>query len=169
MSIVWKEDVRRWHPNQAWIWEAAGFGVFDPGINALSILTEILPGPFLVRSARLVEPANRATPIAAVLAMTGAGGYPVAVELDWRQEGPQTWDITVETDGGRLALGSGGAELRIDGVERTRAPEREYPEIYRRFAGLLRARESDVDARPLRIVADAFLIGARETTDAFYD
>ena len=75
----------------------------------------------------------------------------------------------METDGGRLALGSGGAELRIDGDERTRAPEREYPEIYRRFAGLLRARESDVDSRPLRIVADAFLIGARETTDAFYD
>ena len=31
-------------PNQAWIWQAGGFGVFDPGINALSILTEILPG-----------------------------------------------------------------------------------------------------------------------------
>src|SRR4051812_38748296 len=38
VSIVWKEDVRRWHPGQAWIWEPAGFGVFDPGINALSIL-----------------------------------------------------------------------------------------------------------------------------------
>jgi len=46
---------------------------------------------------------------------------------------------------------------------------RKLVEIYRRFAGLLRARESDVDSRPLRIVADAFLIGARETTDAFYD
>ena len=42
--ISWKEDVRRWHPGQAWIWQPAGFGVFDPGINALSILTEILPG-----------------------------------------------------------------------------------------------------------------------------
>ncbi len=37
-----KEDVRRWHPGQDWIWEAGGFGVFDPGINALSILTEVL-------------------------------------------------------------------------------------------------------------------------------
>ena len=112
-AIVWKEDVRRWHPNQAWIWEPGGFGVFDPGINALSILTEILPGPFLVEAARLVEPENRATPIAAELAMTGGGGYPVTVELDWRQEGPQTWDIAVETDGGRLELGQGGAALRI--------------------------------------------------------
>ena len=46
--IAWKEDVRRWHPGQAWIWQPGGFGVFDPGINALSILTEILPGPFLL-------------------------------------------------------------------------------------------------------------------------
>ena len=44
-EIVWKEDVRHWHPGQAWIWEPGGLGVFDPGINALSILTEILPAP----------------------------------------------------------------------------------------------------------------------------
>ena len=42
-AIDWKEDVRRWHPNQDWIWRAGGFGVFDPGINALSIATHILP------------------------------------------------------------------------------------------------------------------------------
>ena len=40
-AIIWKEDVRRWHPGQAWIWEPGGFGVFDPGINALSIATHI--------------------------------------------------------------------------------------------------------------------------------
>ena len=41
--IIWKEDVHHWHPGQRWIWEPGGFGVFDPGINALSVLTEILP------------------------------------------------------------------------------------------------------------------------------
>jgi D-galactose 1-dehydrogenase len=45
LEITWKEDVRRWHPGQDWIWEPGGLGVFDPGINALSILTEILPYP----------------------------------------------------------------------------------------------------------------------------
>ena len=34
VTIIWKEDVRVWHPGQAWIFEAGGFGVFDPGINA---------------------------------------------------------------------------------------------------------------------------------------
>jgi D-galactose 1-dehydrogenase len=37
VSIIWREDVRVWHPGQAWIWEPGGLGVFDPGINALSI------------------------------------------------------------------------------------------------------------------------------------
>jgi predicted dehydrogenase len=44
VSVSWKEDVRKWHPGQTWIWKAGGLGVFDPGINALSILTRILPG-----------------------------------------------------------------------------------------------------------------------------
>jgi predicted dehydrogenase len=167
--ISWKEDVRRWHPGQAWIWEPAGFGVFDPGINALSILTEILPVPFMLREATLSFPENRDTPIAATLAMSGGRGFPVTVDLDWRQEGPQTWDITVETDDGRLELKEGGARMLVDGVETTRGPDREYPNIYRRFAGLLARRESDVDASPLRICADAFLLGRRVVTDPFLD
>ena len=44
VEVTWKEDVRVWHPGQPWIWQEDGFGVFDPGINALSILTAILPG-----------------------------------------------------------------------------------------------------------------------------
>ncbi len=39
ISVTWKEDVRVWHPGQAWIFQPGGLGVFDPGINALSILT----------------------------------------------------------------------------------------------------------------------------------
>jgi predicted dehydrogenase len=168
-AIVWKEDVRRWHPGQAWIWEPAGFGVFDPGINALSILTAILPGAFRVEAARLVYPENRQTPVAAELRLRGAPGYPVAVDLDWLQQGPQTWDIAIETDAGRLTLAQGGAVAAIDGVELVREPEAEYPRLYRRFAALVRSRASDVDASPLRIVADAFLIGRREVGSPFFD
>ena len=88
--------------------------------------------------------------------------------FDWRQERPQSWDIVVEAEVGRLALGAGGS-LAIDGAEVPCGPEREYPGIYRRFAELVRARAIDVDASPLRIVADAFLLGKREPTDPFHD
>lgn len=167
--IVWKEDVRRWHPGQEWIWRPGGFGIFDPGINALSILTEIMPGPFLVERARLSVPANRAMPIAAALRMSAAQGVPVTAEFDWRHEGPQTWDISVETADGRLDLSRGGTALAIDGAPVASDPEAEYPGLYRRFAALLRARESDVDAAPLRIVADAFMMAEREGVAPFVE
>ena len=65
-TIIWREDVRAWHPGQEWIWRSGGFGVFDPGINALSIATHILPGPIVLDDAELEFPANREAPIAAL-------------------------------------------------------------------------------------------------------
>lgn len=35
VQIDWLENIREWHPGQEWILGAGGFGVFDPGINAL--------------------------------------------------------------------------------------------------------------------------------------
>lgn len=169
ITITWREDVRRWHPNQAWIWQPGGFGVFDPGINALSILTEILPGAIHVNSAELEVPSNAFTPIAARLVMTGRGAIPVTADFDWRQEGPQTWDIEVQAGPERLKLRMGGARLAIDGAEVDVDAEQEYPEIYRRFARLVATRTSDADITPLRIVADACLKGRQTATDPFHD
>ncbi|MFC6490503.1 Gfo/Idh/MocA family protein [Nitratireductor sp. GCM10026969] len=168
-TIVWKEDVRRWHPGQAWIWEPGGAGVFDPGINALSILTEITPQPVHLTAAELEFPQNRHTPIAARLAFIDAAGAPVTADFDWRQTGPQSWDITVETDAGVLALSEGGAKMAIDGVAADHGPEAEYDGIYARFAELLATGASDVDVSPLVHVADAFMLGKRIVTDPFFE
>lgn len=169
ISIVWKEDVRRWHPGQAWIWEPGGFGVFDPGINALSILTEIVPGHLMVQKSTLEFPENKKQPIAASIAMRTVEGAPVTAEFDWRQEGPQTWDITVQTNEGELRLSKGGSELYIKGTEQASGPDREYAGIYERFAHLIRSRQSDTDYQPLRIVADSFLCGERKVVAPFED
>ncbi len=163
--ITWREDVRKWHPGQEWVFEPGGMGVFDPGINALSILTEILPQPIHLTKARLEFPANRQTPIAAQLAFTGN----VTADFDWRQEGPQTWDIIVQTDRGELALRMGGNVLEIDG--KPMAGENsimgEYPALYARMAELVRKGESEVDLAPMVHVADALTLGERVTTAAF--
>ncbi len=118
VRISWKEDVRIWHPGQAWIWQPGGLGVFDPGINALSILTRILPQPLFVTSADLAFPANRAAPIAATLSLSDAKGLPIEAEFDFRQTGPQSWDIHLDTDGGPVTLSSGGARLTAGGRTR---------------------------------------------------
>ncbi|MEX0304004.1 MAG: gfo/Idh/MocA family oxidoreductase, partial [Leisingera sp.] len=28
-TVIWREDVRHWHPGQAWLWQPGGLGVFD--------------------------------------------------------------------------------------------------------------------------------------------
>ncbi|MBR0724573.1 Gfo/Idh/MocA family protein [Bradyrhizobium manausense] len=169
VHINWKEDVRVWHPGQAWIWEPGGLGVFDPGINALSILTRILPRQVFVTAAELAFPANCQSPIAAKLTLTDVDGLPVTAEFDFRQTGPQSWDILVETDGGRMTLSKGGRIMEVDGKVVADAPDEEYRELYRRFVKLAATGASDVDLAPLRLVADAFLLGKRNIVEPFVD
>ena len=168
-DIVWKEDVRRWHPRQQWIWDAGGLGVFDPGINALSIVTQILPNRILLRDANFAVPSNRAAPIAADLHMESVCGAPIRAMFDWREEGPPIWEITVETSEGALKLSEGGARLSIDGRSRDLGPRREYPTLYAHFATLIAQRRSDVDWTPLRLVADTFMRCRRVAAPAFED
>jgi D-galactose 1-dehydrogenase len=165
--VEWKEDVKVWHPGQAWIWEPGGLGVFDAGINALSILTRILPRPFFLTQAELSFPQNRAAPIAADLVFSDDTGLPIRAEFDWRQTGPQTWDISVDTDAGRLTLSSGGSHLVHDGHILVDEKQAEYRGIYRRFVELIANGVSDVDLSPLAHVADAFMLGRRREVDPF--
>jgi len=167
--VEWKEDVKVWHPGQAWIWEPGGFGVFDPGINALAILTRILPRPFFLTEAELSYPGNRAAPIAANLAFSDGTGLPILAEFDWRQTGPQTWDIRVETDAGRLTLSRGGSRLDHDDRTLVHEQQAEYRGIYQRFVELITSRVSDVDLSPLLHVADAFMLGRRRDVEPFIE
>lgn len=168
-EVIWKEDVRYWHPGQRWIWKAGGLGVFDPGINALSVLTEILPEPAMLTGADLEFPENCETPIAARLGMRGASGFPITAVFDWRHTGEQVWDIRVETADGVLTLSDGGARLSVDGAVRAEGPDTEYDRVYARFAELIAEGRRDVDHAPLMLVADAFLLGRRLVVDPFLD
>ncbi len=164
--ITWREDVRKWHPGQDWVFEPGGMGVFDPGINALSILTAILPTPIYLMGAELEFPENRQTPIAARLTFSGN----VTADFDWRQEGPQTWDIEVETDQGALALRMGGNLLEINGkrADGQASITGEYPALYARMAELVRDGGSEVDLSPMVHVADAMTLGRRVVTEPFF-
>ncbi len=164
--ITWREDVRKWHPGQDWVFEPGGMGVFDPGINALSILTHILPQPVHLTAATLTFPENRQTPIAADLTFTGN----VTADFDWRQTGPQTWDIAVETDRGPLVLRMGGNVLELHGkpVAGEASIMGEYPALYARMAELVAAGQSEVDLAPMVHVADALTLGRRIVTDPFH-
>ncbi len=172
VRITWKEDVRRWHPGQTWLWEPGGFGVFDPGMNALSILTKLIPEPIYPRNALLFVPENRSSPIAAEAYLTTDAGLPIVASFDFRQTGPQTWSIDIDTDAGAVKLSGGGGFLTLGDEPVPAEPgslDAEYAALYRRFHELIVRGESDVDMRPLQLVSDIFLVAKQITVESFKD
>ncbi|MCA0432372.1 MAG: Gfo/Idh/MocA family oxidoreductase [Proteobacteria bacterium] len=170
LRVTWKEDVNRWHPGQEWIWQPGGFGVFDPGINALSIVTKILPEPIFVESATIEVPSNSATPIGADIRFKRGDGEQadLSAVFDWRQRGEQIWEMEIATrDGLKLELKKGGSVLLVNGKTVREAPLEEYEMIYAKFARLLKAKKSDVDPSPLQLVSDCFMLGKPVVVDAF--
>jgi D-galactose 1-dehydrogenase len=171
VRIDWRESVRKWHPGQDWVWEPGGFGVCDPGINAMSIFTRIMPFPVFVESARLRFPANRQTPVDVEIVFKSADQPRpfMTAGFNWLEETGEIWTIAIETlKGTSLRLEKGGTVLVVDGETKVQNPSEEYEGIYERFAKLLKKRRSEVDGSPLLLIADAFLLGARENVEEFH-
>ncbi|MFL6735283.1 MAG: Gfo/Idh/MocA family protein [Sphingomicrobium sp.] len=170
MAVRWQEDVHKWHPGQNWIFEPGGFGVFDPGINAFSILTRILPGALFVKSADLRFPSNADCPVAADIEFSSpAADGPMTCALDFLRKEGEDWTIEIETtEGQRIRLEEGGSRLFLDDLEQDLKGIGEYPELYREFVDLIDEGRSNVDVAPLRLVADCFLLAKRSETDPIY-
>ncbi len=54
------------------------------------------------------------------------------------------------------------------GAETIANPSSEYEAIYERFAKLVKRGRSEMDGSPLRLVGDAFFLGARENVEEFH-
>ncbi|MDR3527769.1 MAG: Gfo/Idh/MocA family oxidoreductase [Rhizomicrobium sp.] len=169
-QILWKEDVRQWHPQQAWIWQEGGFGVVDAGINAISILTKILPGAISVKTAHLLVPANCESPIAASVVFGTAAGALINAEFDFRHRGAQVRSIALESGSDTLNLVLDGAKLDRDGTPLSpESQQHEYAVLYRRFAELVGRRESDADKRPLALAIAIFRQAERSIIEPFQE
>ncbi len=167
--VDWREDVRRWHPGQHWLWQPGGMGVFDPGINAFSILTAILPAPLRISWAELDVPENLHTPIAA-RAWLAVGSAALGVSFDFLATSAQAWDIRLDLAcGHRLHLSDGGASLAIDDGPPRTAASAEYAGVYARFAQLLELRASDADAAPMALALEALAVGGVRRVAAFVE
>jgi D-galactose 1-dehydrogenase len=169
--IDWRESVRKWHPGQDWVWEPGGFGVCDPGINALSIFTKVIPFPAFVEKAKLTFPANRQTPVDVEITFKSAQAHKpdLSAGFNWLEESGEIWTIRFTTGAGNeIRLENGGRKLSVNGQLVLEHGDAEYGAMYERFAHLLDAHQSDVDAAPLRLMADVFLLGARENGPDFH-
>ena len=170
MEVRWQEDVHKWHPGQRWIWEPGGFGVFDPGINAFSILTRIFPGNLFVSSADLAFPVNAHAPVSTdITFQSPACDGPITCYFDFLRTEGEDWTIEISTtDGLELRLINGGSALFLDGREQQLERLGEYTSIYREFADLIAKRRSRVDVAPLRLVADCMLHSRRRSAEPIY-
>jgi Predicted dehydrogenases and related proteins len=168
--VVWKEDVRQWHPGQSWIWQDGGFGVLDAGINAISILTRLLPEPLDVDFAHLLVPENCVSPIAASAAFRTRSGAVIDAEFDFRHRGDQERAMEIDTDDGTLTLAWHGAVPSGTGSGMTvelGTQKEEYTSLYVRFADLIARGVSETDKRPLELVTQILAAAGRSAVAPF--
>jgi len=166
--VVWKEDVRHWHPGQSWIWAEGGFGVLDAGINAISILTAIFTEPLNVEAAHLFIPNNCANPIAAALVLRTQSGAIIDAEFDFRHRGIQSRLVVIETNDGMLDLTKFSAARNMSEIwGEVGSQSLEYAAVYRRFASLIAEGRCDIDKRPLEIVIDTLRLAGRSSVAPF--
>jgi D-galactose 1-dehydrogenase len=160
LEMIWDEDVAVSHPGQEWIWQAGGFGVFDTLINGISILTKILPQTLVVRAATLKVPKGVQGPVAVEVDFAAPGDADSwHARANWRAPGPERTLKIVTRAGHRLWMPKTCRCLELDGTTLIDEENFEYPRIYDRFADLIDSGQSDLDERPLAVVADCYLIG----------
>jgi predicted dehydrogenase len=164
VCIKWLEDVNRWHPEQDWIWEPKGLGVFDAGINAISILTQIVPSRVIVTDSEMWSLPGRHSPVAARISGHLKEGFAaLRIDLDWRVA-EECRELLFEcSDGSAVRLGQSGRSLEFDGVPLIAESNLEYERLYGHFGSLIEQRKTDVDIEPLLLTADSFMIARRFT------
>jgi D-galactose 1-dehydrogenase len=169
LRVDWHEDFRLYHPDQEWIWQADGLGVFDMAINALSVISRLFTPPPFVRSAELHIAANHAAPLAATIrfgALDSTG--PLELHANWGHVGPDQRELHMTTRcGHEVALLDSGGTLAIDGRVTVQEARAEYPMLYARFAELVLSGQSEADLAPLQMTLDALALGKRMALPRF--
>ena len=165
VHVDWQENVRRNRPGDEQVWQPGGWGVCASGLDALAILTEIMPFPVFVDQSRLTYPANRQGPVRVEVGLmsnqveTGT----MSCVFDWLSTDEEKQSLSFTTNTGRdVVLDRGGKRLVIDGTAVREQPGSGYDALYARFADLLARNESDVDDAPFHLMCDIFFKGALE-------
>jgi D-galactose 1-dehydrogenase len=164
VQIVWCEDWGKWHRDQRWPWQAGGGGVFDPGINALSVLYYVLPNAtFEVTSAEFFVPSNTDIPGTAKIGFTFSDGRGQAF-FNWLDETEEVWNITFTTRADEIYLLENLSTLKKNGVVCVaEQDEEEYVGVYKRFSQLLAQRTSAISTAELKFIENASHIATRHT------
>lgn len=167
--IEWRENHQKWHPGQDWLWREGGYGVFDPGINALSILTEVTSNHWLATEATLWIPKNVETSSRAEFSLSSTDCSLTGC-FEFHERDDETWTIQLKArNGSTLTLLDGGARMQIDGIQIANdSVVGEYERVYGHFSSLCRNQQTDCDLSPLKLAGDIQKIARRVTIDPIH-
>ena len=157
--VVFREDSTQFHgPNSFASEEGA---LRDSGINAISILTRLLPGLALrVIRATLHVPAGAPAETRAVVEFSIGGSSTGVVDVDIAHSGPEVRRVDVRTASGMAHLDiTRGTYARDDNevapASSTDMLREEYARMLTAFASAIRRRESNASLREIAWVEDA--------------
>ena len=168
-EIFWKEDYNKWHPDQKWIKKEGGLGVFDSGINALSMMYELMDIDSSPENVLFFRPSNWETPIAASFSLKTNDNVIGKVEFDWRATGEDIWDIKFFSGSSEMVLSDGGQSMFVDNIPICFEGEKlsEYELMYKHFEDAITAKESSFDFKPLQHVLNLYKKAIWKEIDSF--
>jgi D-galactose 1-dehydrogenase len=159
------EDVLQFHSPGSWVFKQ---GVLrDSGINALSILTAVLPGhdDWRVTAADFKPSGEAGADRKARIELSLGGQAKGLVLLDWEHHGKETRTLTFRTSGGTLTIDIAADRMYQNGVPLDPMPDpapeadgfhREYQAMLRDFAASLRSGHSSCGTTEVRLVEEAY-------------
>tara|TARA_B100001057_G_C22861315_1_gene954597 strand:+ start:1090 stop:2019 length:930 start_codon:yes stop_codon:yes gene_type:complete len=153
-EINWKENVNKWHPNQNWITKKNGFGVFDSGMNALSILYELTNNDFFADNVEFYKPMNWDSPIAVKFNLGVKDKICGEANFDFRASEIESWEIKFFSGKNKLFLLNGGQSMFVNNISIKDEGKKlsEYENMYEHFRDTILRKETNFDTRPLNLV-----------------
>ena len=168
IEVIWCEDVRKWHPCQDWVKHRASLGVFDAGINALSIVS--ITHPTLAPKAVLFDrPGNWQTPISVKAELLSSDDTHIKVNFDWSTSRRERWQITYRAGVEWFAITQGGSGMiASDGRRDEKVIQHyEYRGVYQDFYEAILSNQSKFDWIALQVAEDMFGVAEWRTVSAF--
>lgn len=169
IDIQYAEYALTYHSPDGWIFdpEVAGGGVLmDSGINALSIVTSVLPDlhALSVREAQFRKANGFRVETEADITLSFGDKGTGTIAMDWMHQGPEVRKITFGTDQGQYSVDivknifskNGNMLVGVDATREAVDQESEYRGLYRDFARHLVLGDSLTSTKELAFIKEAY-------------
>ena len=172
IDIQYSEYAPNYHATPGWIFnpEIAGGGVLiDSGINALSVVTYVLPDwtPFSVKDAKFKKAGGFKVETEAHVGFSFGSKGSGTLSMDWMNKGPEVRQVTFTADEDAYVVDivknifskNGEVRMTVDASREIVDQESEYRGVYRDFARHLAQGKSLISTKELAFIQEAYRRG----------